>query len=230
MAARSTRKTPAQTGQTKPATATRTSTATNRKATPAPAKAAPAPAPAPATPEPKTFDYQYVLVNGQNRVHKAGCKDIEAELKNSDYDSAPADTAVSREQIIRDYADDRLSDHGLTGETATLQQLYDLGYIGETEFAPCMRALPKLDLSGLVIPAKPGKAEAKRELAKGAVAALDAYLAALPEDGVVLSVYTQAEAARIISQMIHHFPTGGEWPATVMPIPDRSNWAKPDAA
>lgn len=86
---------------------------------------------------------------------------------------------------------------------------------------------------------KPAKAEkqpatkrvAKQELFRLAVEALDQLVKDIqdqgsdkPEYAIVLAGLTTEDAARAISQAIHHFPTGGEWPATILPKPERSNW------
>jgi chemotaxis protein histidine kinase CheA len=89
---------------------------------------------------------------------------------------------------------------------------------------------------------KPAKAEkqpatkrtAKQALFRLAVEALDQLVKDIqdrgandpehPEYATVLAGLSTEDAARAISQAIHHFPTGGEWPATILPKPERSNW------
>lgn len=68
------------------------------------------------------------------------------------------------------------------------------------------------------------KRNAKQDLARRAVLALDAMVKNLTDSDAALAGLTRDEAAKTVSQWIHHFPTGGEWPAEVLPKPDRSNW------
>lgn len=69
------------------------------------------------------------------------------------------------------------------------------------------------------------KRAAKRELAQLAVIALDDLVKNLEPESPVFAGMTEDEAARTVSQWIHHFPTGGDWPAELLPKPERSNWS-----
>jgi hypothetical protein len=84
-------------------------------------------------------------------------------------------------------------------------------------------------------PAKPkkpeyGAAEAKQELFRMAVMALDTMVYELPKDHRIIKALGKDEAARSISQAIHHFPTGRNaegakmWEAQTLPKPQRSSW------
>ncbi len=70
----------------------------------------------------------------------------------------------------------------------------------------------------------PLKRAAKRELALQAIIALDDMLKNLEDDNPIFTGMDDEEAARTVSQWVHHFPTGGDWPAELLPKPERSNW------
>lgn len=69
---------------------------------------------------------------------------------------------------------------------------------------------------------KVSKRDAKQALARHVVEAIDAAMKNLPAE--VLAAFSQDQAARCTAQWIHHLPTGGVWPAEVLPKPDRSDW------
>lgn len=75
---------------------------------------------------------------------------------------------------------------------------------------------------------KASKREGKQALARLVVEAIDAALKGLTMDNedhaVILAAMTQDQAARTTAQWIHHLPTGGVWPAEILPKPDRSDW------
>lgn len=80
-------------------------------------------------------------------------------------------------------------------------------------------------------PARPSKSEAKNDLARRALLALDKMLAELPADALALTGYTREECGQIIANMTHHFPAGkredgAKWWETsgALPRPDRSEW------
>jgi hypothetical protein len=76
--------------------------------------------------------------------------------------------------------------------------------------------------------AKASKREAKQALARLVVEAIDAALRGLTMENeshqAILTAMTADQAARTTAQWIHHLPTGGVWPAEVLPKPDRSDW------
>lgn len=78
--------------------------------------------------------------------------------------------------------------------------------------------------------AKPDFGWAKNELFRAAVIALDEMVGGLKDEDPILGAMNRAEAARLISQAIHHFATGKDqsgarrWPATTLPKPNRSDW------
>jgi hypothetical protein len=72
--------------------------------------------------------------------------------------------------------------------------------------------------------AKTAKRDAKQDLAKRAVLALDAMVRSLDGSEACFAGMDREEMATCLSQWIHGFPTGGIWPAETLPIPNRSNW------
>lgn len=88
----------------------------------------------------------------------------------------------------------------------------------------------------LAAQARPAKAatfgapEAKNALFTAAVKVLDELVANLKDDDPIVKVMGRADAARTMSQAIHHFATGRDaegkrvWPATTLPKPQRSDW------
>jgi hypothetical protein len=75
-----------------------------------------------------------------------------------------------------------------------------------------------------------GAPEAKNDLFRLAVRKLDEMVSGLKDEDPILKAIDRSEAARTISQAIHHFATGRDekgarvWPATTLPKPQRSSW------
>jgi hypothetical protein len=263
---------------------------------------------------------QYLLVNGQFKVHKAGCRDIDKLMKKSDYEQ-PVDAAYATEyEALHDLWQDQIAEQpGDDGHKATVSFLHDKGFVGATDFAPCLTITPlpvpgtvqprkkeptmapktttrtratKADANGDVAEAprrvrpsraaapaaepepapaprrarkaaaapepeptpaprrgrakatapepepeqqvaaapKPNKREAKQDLARRAIEALDNMMEELPTDALALDGYTEEELGQALANMVHHFPTGLDdegyrwWSTKVLPLPDRKEW------
>jgi hypothetical protein len=74
------------------------------------------------------------------------------------------------------------------------------------------------------------KSDAKTDLGRRAVLALDAMFASLDPSDAALAGWTKDEAAQCLANWVHHFPTGKangkrDWPATTLAKPQRSDWA-----
>ena len=222
------KRTPAKTGSP---VADRKANAEVAKVTPAvvakttPAKAAPA-APKvtpPATASKPGLPLEFVLVNGDFRVHKSGCKDVPRDLAKSDYQEPGRMNAETQREAILDLWDDQIRESAEDGDNPTDEELGQ--YIGATDFAPCTKKLTPLAVAA----PKPTKSDAKTDLGRRAVLALDAMFAGLEDSDLALTGWTREEAAQCLANWVHHFPVGRNeagrtWPATTLPKPDRSDW------
>jgi hypothetical protein len=94
-------------------------------------------------PKPKGMDIAYILVNGDFRVHRAGCRDIERDLSQSDYASAPVEHHETEESVIRSLWDDIIGDTFPPDkhDDATVEFLHQHGLVGATEFLLCTNGL-----------------------------------------------------------------------------------------
>lgn len=87
----------------------------------------------------------------------------------------------------------------------------------ETKPAPAPKPEPEK-------PAKINKFAGKQELSRLCILALDGLIAGLTKEQLAEIGMSRDEAAKVTANRIHHFGTGGEWPAKTMPKPDRSDW------
>lgn len=77
---------------------------------------------------------------------------------------------------------------------------------------------------------KPDFSAGRNALFSAAVRTLDTMVADLKDDDPILQSMSREDAARLVSQAIHHFATGRDaagrriWPATTLPKPNRSDW------
>lgn len=78
-----------------------------------------------------------VLVNGDFRVHKSGCRDLANDLKESDYTAPIEADYPSEEAAVRDLWDDIIGDYGKTADEVDVNFLYEHGLVGATHFYPC---------------------------------------------------------------------------------------------
>lgn len=205
----------------------------------------PTPEPTPATPAPgqevaenAAPTHAYVLVNGDFRVHKAGCRDLKKEIQQSDYPRPYPFSPVSESDAIRQLWEDQIGDYGKKADEVSDDFLHEHSFVSSTSFAPCCglepmsagEAAPKQD-------AKARRATAKRELARALVLSLSAYWdhvgsQAEGENGITepwADVYSLEEAKDVMSQWLHHLPVHtpgkpGEWWPENMPRPNRSDW------
>lgn len=116
--------------------------------------------------KPKGIDIAFILVNGDFRVHKAGCADIKQDLAKSDYASAPVEHHETEESVIRSLWDDIIGDDFAPDkhDDATVEFLHKHGLVGATHFLDCTKALtpmpasdPKPDRYTVVGPTTDGK-------------------------------------------------------------------------
>lgn len=188
---------------------------------------------APAKAEASTADQKpnlvYLLMNGTGefRVHAVGCPQAKTDAKKSDYAEPYPMFAETRRAAVLDLYDDQIAEQypGRDEDSLTDDELgvYD----ATVGFHKCVK-FDQPEAPGLVVP-KTAKREAKQQLAKLAVRALDDLARSLDTEGspevvTVLAGMSREDAAKCLSQWIHHFPTNGEWPAETLPKPDRSNW------
>jgi hypothetical protein len=71
---------------------------------------------------------------------------------------------------------------------------------------------------------KAWKQLAKRSLATLALEAVAEMFQNIPDGDPIFEAMEEDEAAMTLSNWMHHWPVGEEWPTEILPIPDRSNW------
>jgi hypothetical protein len=177
-----------------------------------------------------THTHEYVLVNGDFRVHKAGCKDMAKDAKLSDYAQPATATWATEEEAVRELWEDIIGDEVDQDKDGPVpvSYLHKHGLVGATDFLPCCKLTP-MPTDGEPAKDKAAKASrnGKQALAK---AVLDA-VAGVVGDTLVreMAGMTEAEAGRVVAQWLHHLNAGqdGEgqryWPAA-LPKPERSDW------
>jgi hypothetical protein len=118
-------------------------------------------------------------------------------------------------------------------EIADLEATQELGPMTELEALRAQLAELQQARTQPAPKASYGPTEAKRDIFEMAITAIDsAFSAAVAADEKPdwLTVMSSEDAARVISQAIHHFPTNRDangkrvWPAKTLPKPDRSSW------
>jgi len=83
---------------------------------------------------------QFTLVNGDFRVHKAGCRDIQKPGEHGDY--VASTVYDSQEEAVRDLWDDIIGDYGMDPDQPSRDWLLDHGLFSATRFYPCTNGLP----------------------------------------------------------------------------------------
>jgi hypothetical protein len=89
----------------------------------------------------------YIARGGQWRVHKAGCADVQREVKRDRLDPSWSTAYASQEEAIRDLWADQIGDnwnYDADGEPP-LDYLREHGFVHSIDFLPCASALVPLD-------------------------------------------------------------------------------------
>lgn len=172
---------------------------------------------------PATIPQHEIIVEGtelrfatfadEYRVHAPECPGLKRDLTESGEKRAGTIVAADRDDAVALlWADEE------TGEVPD-------GAASATKFHA--RCVNRLDGFAPAKTAKSGSAkrDAKRELATGAILALAAYFAELPDDSAIFASLTRAEAGQTMANWVHHLPANREiWAESDLPTPERSDW------
>ncbi len=177
---------------------------------------------------------EYVLVNGDFQVHKLGCADTKKLIAQhkTDYEAPVTAHFTGQTETVLDLWDDIIGDNWDQADFAKLdtpEKLRELnGLFGATHFAPCTKRILRADQpeAPAETPAKPSKREAKQDLARRVMLAVDEVIRTMDESDVAMLLGRDA-AAKTVSQWLHHLPVGQVWfvqNVKHLPKPDRSDW------
>jgi phenylpyruvate tautomerase PptA (4-oxalocrotonate tautomerase family) len=163
-----------------------------------------------------TATHVFMLVNGDFRVHAAGCKDVPKDLAKSDYSKAAEATWANEDEAVRELWSDQIAESDDPTDLSS--------YFGATEFLPCCKLTATADK------AKAAKRDAKQALAKAVLDAVgDLFAADAPiTKRLAVEGMDEETAKRTVAQWLHHLNAGqvdGQryFPES-LPRPNRSDW------
>jgi hypothetical protein len=146
--------------------------------------------------------------NGLEEVHKAGCRDLK-NRRGRGWASDREDwsmEATTLADVYRSYWDCIAEENVGEGNYATIEDAW-WAWRGEFKVLPCAD-IPEMAEPGSVEPAKPSRSEAKADLARRMVLAVEAMLDGSDESDAFRAGMSFEEAAQMAANWLAHLPAG----------------------